>query len=72
LVAICLFSLFADVQRFCNKSIAVEECIDSLFIGVKRKTQRWWKKGPQFLNTESRIDSNTPIQREREEDETVA
>jgi hypothetical protein len=63
LVAICLFSLFADCQRFCNKFIAVEECIDSHFIGVKEKTNRRWKRGPQSLNTESRIKLRIPENR---------
>ena len=38
LVAICLFSLFDGLHRFCNLKIAVEECIDSSIIDVKKKT----------------------------------
>jgi len=38
LVAICLFSLFDGLHRFCNSKIAVEECIDSSIIDVKKKT----------------------------------
>jgi hypothetical protein len=52
LVAICLFSLFDGLHRFCNSYIAVEECIDSCFVYVKKKTKPWWKKGKQSLNME--------------------
>jgi hypothetical protein len=38
LVAICLFSLFDGLHRFCNEYIAVEECIESHRNDVKRKT----------------------------------
>jgi hypothetical protein len=38
LVAICLFSLFDGLHRFCNCYIAVEECIESRGIDVKKKT----------------------------------
>ena len=38
LVAICLFSLFNDFCIDPAKLIAVEECIDSRIIRVKRKT----------------------------------
>jgi hypothetical protein len=38
LVAICLFSLFDGLHRFCNLETAVEECIDSRDIDVKKKT----------------------------------
>jgi hypothetical protein len=38
LVAICLFSLFDGLHRFCNRYIAVEECIESRRNDVKRKT----------------------------------
>jgi hypothetical protein len=38
LVAICLFSLFDALHRVCKKHIAVEECIDSRLLSVKRKT----------------------------------
>jgi len=52
LVAICLFSLVDGLHRFCNKQIAVEECIDLCFIRVKEKTMHRWKKGKQLFNTE--------------------
>jgi hypothetical protein len=39
LVAICLFSLVDVLHRFCNITIAVEECIDWRFIDVKKKTK---------------------------------
>jgi hypothetical protein len=38
LVAICLFSLFDGLHRFCNLETADEKCIDSRDIDVKRKT----------------------------------
>ena len=38
LVAICLFSLFDGLHRSCNLETAVEECIDSRIIDVKKKT----------------------------------
>ena len=38
LVAICLFSLFDELHRFCNSYIAVDECIDLRINGVKKKT----------------------------------
>jgi hypothetical protein len=47
LVAICLFSLFDGLHRFCNKESAVDELFDSHFINVKRKTTGQWKKGQQ-------------------------
>jgi hypothetical protein len=59
LVAICLFSLFDGLHRFCNQYIAVEECIDSRCASVKRKTKQWWKKGQQSFNIESNIDLRT-------------
>jgi hypothetical protein len=37
-VAICLFSLFDGLHRVCNRYIAVEECIESRRIDVKKKT----------------------------------
>jgi len=49
LVAICLFSLFDGLHRFCNRYIAVEECIESRSIDVKKKTTREWKKEQQFF-----------------------
>jgi hypothetical protein len=36
--------------------IAVEECIDSCFIGVKKKTKQEWKKGQQFFRAEPSVD----------------
>jgi len=39
LVAICLFSLSMVLHRTCNNNIAVEKCIDSPFIDVKKKTR---------------------------------
>jgi hypothetical protein len=39
LVAICLFSLFDGLHRSCNCYIAVDECIDSSKISVKKKKQ---------------------------------
>jgi hypothetical protein len=39
LVAICLFSLFDHLHRTCNTDIAVEECIDSCSISVKKKAK---------------------------------
>jgi hypothetical protein len=44
LVAIFLFSLFDALHRVCNKDIAVEECIDSRLLSVKRKTTQTTKK----------------------------
>jgi len=44
LVAICLFSLFDGLHRSCNLKTAVEECIDSREIDVKRKTTLERKK----------------------------
>jgi len=38
LVAICLFSLFDGLHRFCNLEIADEKGIDSREIDVKKKT----------------------------------
>jgi hypothetical protein len=55
-VAICLFSLFDGLHRTCNIYIAVEECIDSTFNGVKGKNNLTWKKGQQLFTTESRTD----------------
>jgi hypothetical protein len=52
LVAICLFSLFDGLHRFCNTYIAVEECIDSRIINVKKKTMKEWKNGQQFFRFE--------------------
>jgi hypothetical protein len=52
LVAICLFSLFDDLHRFCNRYIAVEECIDSSGIDVKKKTKDKWKNDQQFFRHE--------------------
>jgi hypothetical protein len=36
------------LQRY----IAVEECIDSSFASVKKKTNEWWKKEQQFFHAE--------------------
>jgi hypothetical protein len=52
-VAICLFSLFDGLHRSCNRYTAVEECIDSSCIGVKRKTTWEWKKEQQSFRTRS-------------------
>jgi hypothetical protein len=49
LVAICLFSLFDGLHRFCNRYIAVEECIESRGIDVKKKTTREWKNKQQLF-----------------------
>jgi hypothetical protein len=49
LVAICLFSLFDGLHRFCNRYIAVEKGIDSHIIDVKRKTHDEWKNEQQFF-----------------------
>jgi hypothetical protein len=49
LVAICLFSLFDGLHRFCNRYIAVEECIESRGIDVKKKTSGEWKNKQQFF-----------------------
>jgi hypothetical protein len=49
LVAICLFSLFDGLHRFCKCFIAVEECIESLSIDVKKKTTDEWKNKQQFF-----------------------
>ncbi|HTW60832.1 MAG TPA: hypothetical protein VMD55_03430 [Terracidiphilus sp.] len=49
-VAICLFSLFDGLHRFCNRYIAVEECIESRGIDVKKKTSGEWKKEQQFFS----------------------
>jgi hypothetical protein len=49
LVAICLFSLFDGLHRFCNHYIAVEECIESRSIDVKKKTTEEWKNEQQFF-----------------------
>ena len=43
LVAICLFSLFDGLHRFCNEYTAVEECIESRGNDVKKKTTYEWK-----------------------------
>jgi hypothetical protein len=48
-VAICLFSLFRWVASILQLQIAVEECIDSCCISVKKKTTRRWKKWQQFF-----------------------
>jgi hypothetical protein len=56
LVAICLFSLFDGLHRFCNCYIAVEECIESRSIDVKKKTSREWKKEQQFFSTRNWLD----------------
>jgi hypothetical protein len=52
-VAICLFSLFRWVASNLQNNIAVEECIDSSNISVKRKTNKRWKKWQQFFRVES-------------------
>jgi len=52
LVAICLFSLFDGLHRFCNRYIAVEECIESPSIDVKKKTTEEWKNKQQFFLVE--------------------
>jgi hypothetical protein len=52
LVAICLFSLFDGLHRFCNRYIAVEECIESPSIDVKKKTTEEWKNKQQFFQDE--------------------
>ena len=44
LVAICLFSLFDGLHRSCNLETAVEECIDSRIIDVKKKRREGKKK----------------------------
>jgi hypothetical protein len=49
LVAICLFSLFDGLHRFCNEYIAVEECIELCGIDVKKKTTCEWKNRQQFF-----------------------
>src|ERR1700686_1502295 len=48
-VAICLFSLFRWVASNLQLNIAVEECIDSCFNIVKKKTTQRWKKWQQFF-----------------------
>jgi hypothetical protein len=58
LVAICLFSLFDGLHRSCNSFIAVDECIDSSMLSVKKKKQYEWKKGQQFFRVASKIDSH--------------
>jgi hypothetical protein len=50
LVAICLFSLFDGLHRFCNEYIAVEECIELCSIDVKKKTTDEWKNRQQFFS----------------------
>jgi len=52
-VAILPILPFDGLHRSCNSYIAVEECIDSCFISVKKKTKHPWKKRQQFLNAES-------------------
>jgi hypothetical protein len=49
------FRWFASI---CNSDIAVDECIDSCFNGVKKKTMQWWKNGQQFfrLHIENQIE----------------
>jgi hypothetical protein len=55
LVAIFLFSLFDGLHRSCNITTAVDECIDSCVISVKKKKFDTWKKRQQFLNIEWKI-----------------
>jgi hypothetical protein len=61
LVAICLFSLFDALHRICNTDIAVEECIDSRWFGVKRKTKRGKKKEQQRYGLKSKTCLRTQI-----------
>jgi hypothetical protein len=37
------------LHRTCNYKTAVEECIDSCNISVKKKTNERWKKWQQFF-----------------------
>jgi hypothetical protein len=60
------------VSDSATKFIAVEECIDSHFIGVKEKTKRRWKRGPQSLNTESRVKLRMPEKMEDGSGKSVA
>jgi hypothetical protein len=49
---------YSPLRRFCIDTatiIAVEECIDSCSLSVKKKTMQRWKKLQQFLNAESRL-----------------
>lgn len=60
-VAICLFSLFDGLHRSCNINIAVEECIDSCFNSVKKKTNDRWKKWQQFFDVEFDVTRKTQM-----------
>jgi hypothetical protein len=40
------------VASMLQRYIAVEECIDSSFASVKKKTNEWWKKEQQFFHAE--------------------
>jgi hypothetical protein len=59
LVAIFAYSPFSMGCIEAATTIAVEECIDSCFASVKRKTNERWKKQQQFFQ----IDSKTAMQR---------
>jgi hypothetical protein len=61
LVAICLFSLFDGLHRRCNQLTAVDECIDSCIISVKKKTNEEWKNGQQFLGVALSVDLHLRI-----------